>query len=101
MPDRTASRESTVEFFTPTALHSTAQGRDAVKPQSAPWVTARVTPQTLKGFYKRTHRRLIIASVGIRLFVERLRRTTTLVGTQTQGAPLRVDPGLRNRTASR
>ncbi|TWU31776.1 hypothetical protein Poly41_60110 [Novipirellula artificiosorum] len=26
--------------------------RDAVKPQSAPWVTARVTPQNLKGFYK-------------------------------------------------
>ncbi|TWU32186.1 hypothetical protein Poly41_56710 [Novipirellula artificiosorum] len=73
----------------------------AAKPQSAPWVTARVPSQTLKGFYKRTHRGSIVMSVGVDVFVEHLRRTDTLIVTGTQGAPLRVDPGLWNRTALR
>jgi len=40
-------------FPTPKALHPTAQGRAAVKPQSAPWVTDRtIRKRTPKGFYK-------------------------------------------------
>ena len=54
MKGRREGDAGSIPLFTPKALHPIAQGRDAVKPQSAPWVTDPTTHVYAEGVTQMT-----------------------------------------------